>query len=287
MLLVSMPISTCDRERRPLALFREKRETWRSAFTLIELLVIIAIVATLLALTAPAVQRVRAQLDIVRCQSNLRQIGQALHDHHNDRRKFPPGGIEWRPPGDSTKRQLAWSAFLLPYLEKDDIYRRLDLNTPFDSPQNAAGAAAVVEVYLCPTSRREGPMSQGRGAIDYGGIFGERITSPNNPPKGAMLYDIALTRGAVKDGLSNTLFVSEDSGWTDGQWINGRNLFDQAFAINQAPPFENDIRSDHPHGANGLFGDGSVRFLRNSMGLKPLAAICTRAGDEVVKASDF
>src|SRR5207247_8735943 len=103
----------------------------------------------------PAVQRVREAAARTRCLNNLKQIGLALHDHLAARGTFPPGGVEWRPPGDTTRRQLAWSAFLLPFLEQDALYRRLDLSTPFDSPQNAPAAATVLSVYLCPSSRRE------------------------------------------------------------------------------------------------------------------------------------
>jgi prepilin-type processing-associated H-X9-DG protein len=262
------------------------RSLARSAFTLIELLVVIAIVMLLLALMLPAIQRVRGAADALRCKSNLRQIGIACHHYHNDNRRFPPGGIEWRPPGNTTRRQLAWSAFLLPYLEQDNLNKQINFNQPFDHPVNAPAAALVVQIYLCPSSRRESPKVQGRGACDYGGIYGERITSPNSPPKGVMLYDRAIRIGEVFDGTSHTLMISEDSGYLDGQWINGRNIFDQAFAINHAPPFENDIRSDHPGGAHGLFCDGSVRFLSDGMALKPLAALCTRAGGEVV-AEDY
>ena len=81
---------------------------------------------------------------------------------------------------------------------------------------------------------------------------------------------------------SNTLIVSEDSNSPDAQWINGRNIFDQAFPINQAPAIENDIRSEHPQGANGVFCDGSVRFLNETIANEILAAICTRALGEVV-----
>lgn len=259
----------------------------RSAFTLLELLVVLAVVLTLFALALPAVQRVRAAADALRCKSNLRQIGLACHHYHLDYRHFPPGGIEWRPPGNLTKRQLAWSAFLLPYLEQDNLYKQVDFTKPFDHPVNAAAAAQVVGVYLCPSSRRTSPLVQGRGACDYGGIYGERITSPNSPPKGVMLYDRPVRIAEILDGTSHTLMISEDSGYVDGQWINGRNVFDQAFAINRAPPFENDIRSDHPGGAHGLFGDGSVRFLAEGMALAPLAAICTRAGGEMVSDEDY
>jgi prepilin-type N-terminal cleavage/methylation domain-containing protein/prepilin-type processing-associated H-X9-DG protein len=253
-----------------------------SAFTLIELLVVIAIIAVLVGLLIPAVQKVREAASRTACTNNLRQIGIALHAHHDSHGAFPPGGIEWRPPQNKTKRQLAWSVFLLPYLEQEALFRKLDLSTPFDSPENAGAAATVLPVYLCPSSRRTATLVQGRGACDYGGIYGERITGPNNPPKGTMLYDQPIRIRMISDGTSQTLIVSEDGDWPDGQWINGLNIFDQAFAINQAPPFENDIRGDHPGGAYGLFCDGSVRFLQEGMALRVLAAICTRAGGEIV-----
>jgi prepilin-type processing-associated H-X9-DG protein len=137
-------------------------------------------------------------------------------------------------------------------------------------------------VYLCPSARRDSPLVEGRGACDYGGIYGERITSPNQPPKGAMVYDRAYGAADIPDGTATTILVGEDSQWVDGQWINGRNLFDQAFAINAAPPFENDLRSDHPGGVQVAFGDGSARFLRETLDLRTLAALCTRAGGEPV-----
>lgn len=254
----------------------------RQAFSLIELLVVIAIMVLLMALLLPAIQKVRAAADSLRCRNNLKQIGLACHHYHNDFGTMPPGGIEWRPFGNTTKRQLAWSAFLLPYLEQDNLSKQIDFTQPFDATVNAAVASQVVQVYLCPSSRRQDTRVKGRGACDYGGIYGERIMSPNNPPKGSMLYDRAFRLTDIRDGCTNTLMISEDCGFTDGQWINGRNIFDQAFAINRAPSFENDIRSDHPQGANGLFCDGSARFLPETMSLPVLAAICTRAGGEII-----
>ncbi len=254
----------------------------RQAFSLIELLVVIAIIVLLMALLLPAIQKARASIDSLRCKNNLRQIGIACHHYHLDYGKLPPGGIEWRPFGNTTKRQLAWSAFILPYIEQDNLSKQLNLNKAFDDPANAVAASQVVQIYLCPSSRRDGNLMQGRGACDYGGMYGERIMSPNNPPKGAMIYDRAFRLTDIRDGTSNTLMISEDCGFTDGQWINGLNIFDQAYAINQAPPWENDIRSDHPQGANGLFCDGSARFLSQNMSLPVLAAICTRAGGEPI-----
>jgi prepilin-type N-terminal cleavage/methylation domain-containing protein/prepilin-type processing-associated H-X9-DG protein len=257
-----------------------------SAFTLIELLVVSAILAVLLGLLLPAVQKVREAANRTRCTSNLRQIGIALHHYHDAFHTFPPGGIEWRPPGNSTKRQLAWCAFLLPYLEQENLCRSLNLNKPFDSPENAQGAAAVLAVFLCPSKPRTDYRFEGRGVCDYGGIFGQTLFGNNNPPNGTMLFDKPIGISMITDGTSHTVMISEDTQRDDGQWINAMNLFDVAFPINRGPAYDADIHSEHAAGANGLFADGSVRFLRQSMEMWVLAAIVTRAGGEPV-ADDF
>jgi len=254
----------------------------QSAFTLVELLVVIAIIGVLVGMLLPAIQQIRSAAHRTACANNLHQIAIGLQSYHAAHREFPTGAIEWRDGSDPSKRQLAWSVFLLPFIEQQNVFDRLDLNTPFDSPQNEPAAATIIGVFICPSSLRGRELVKGRGPSDYGGIYGERITSRNNPPKGMMLNDQAISLRDVTDGSSNTLIVAEDSGWRDGQWINGRNIFDQAFPINQAPAFENDIRSEHAQGANAALCDGSVRFLNEQMDLQTLAAICTRAGGEVV-----
>lgn len=255
----------------------------RDGFTVVELLVVIAIIGSLVSLLLPAVVSTRAASHRTSCANNLRQIGIALQAHHEQHQSFPPGAIEWRPPnGDKSKRQLAWSVFLLPFLEQGNLFDQIDRSSAFDSEVNADAAATVLSVYLCPTSVRGERLVDGRGPCDYGGINGERITGPNNPPKGIMLYDQPVRDAHIRDGLSNTMIVAEDSEWPEGQWINGRNIFDQAFGINAAPAFENDIRSGHTGGAQAVFADASVRFLSEELDLYLLAALCTRAGGEVV-----
>jgi prepilin-type N-terminal cleavage/methylation domain-containing protein/prepilin-type processing-associated H-X9-DG protein len=275
--------------RRTRAPAAGRRHAWRHAapggrvgFTLIELLVVLAIIGLLTGLLLPAVQASRQAARRVQCQNNLRQIGLGLNAYHAAYGSYPPGGIEWRPPGNTRNRQLAWSALLLPFVQEQALAESLDLKTPFDSPENAWGAAQVVPVYVCPASQRGARLVRGRGPCDYGGIHGERITSPNSPPKGVMLYDERIKLRDVTDGAAKTVIVGEDSRFDDGQWINGRNIFDQAFAINAAPDFENDIRSEHGGGANVVLCDGSVHFLSEEMNLRVLAALCTRAGGEMI-----
>lgn len=258
----------------------------RAAFTLVELLVVIAIIGILIGMLLPAVQQVRAAARRTACANHLRQIGLALQNHHSAHMEFPAGVTDWRPffGSDGSNRNLAWSVFLLPFMEQQNVFDRLDLSLPYDHPANADAGSAEIQIFLCPSSLPQANTTNRSrlGASDYGGIFGERINGPNNPPKGTMVFNRAFRHADITDGSSQTLIVAEDSQRRNAQWINGLNVFDQAFGINQAPLFENDIRSNHPGGANGVFADGHVQFLSEQINLSTLAAICTRAGQEVV-----
>lgn len=257
----------------------------RGGFTLVELLVVLAIIALMVGLLLPAVQAVRETARRMQCQNNLHQIGIGLHNYHAAFRTFPPGGLEVRPQWRRGK-QLAWSAFVLPYIGENPTYEKIRFDYAFDHPMNADAASAVIETYLCPSTNRISTRNRGRGATDYGGIYGERIVSRNYPPRGVMIHERSIRFRDITDGTTRTLMVSEDAGFPDGQWINAWNLFDQAFSINRAPRFENDIRSKHPQGANGLFADGSAKFLNENIDLEVLAALCTRNGAESVDDLD-
>src|ERR1051326_2396024 len=97
------------------------------AFTLIELLVVIAIIAILMALLLPAVQKVREAANKMRCGNNLKQLGIGLHTYHNDNSRLPGGG-NLRNGDQITflQDQGSWLVHVLPYVEQQQIYRKLE-----------------------------------------------------------------------------------------------------------------------------------------------------------------
>ncbi len=196
------------------------------------------------------------------------------------------GCVEWRGfSAPASHRQLAWSAYLLPYLEQRPLFDSLDLRAAFDAPANAAAAAQRIGVYECPTSiKRDLPRAQ----IDYGGLYGERIVT-RQADDGIFLYDTPIDFEDIRDGTSHTIAVAEDVGGPDSEWINGRNVFVQAGGINDPNAWagDNEIRSKHPGGAIVLFADSHVAFLSESISETVLGGLITRDGGEVTSSGDY
>src|SRR5689334_15386854 len=130
-------------------------------FTLIELLVVIAIIAVLVALLLPAVQKVREAANRMKCQNNLKQFGLACHAYHDAQGALPPGSLCL--PNGPTWAQLDWNSnkgtwlvFTLPYMEDDNLFRRIpNLELDHFDSIGAAEQAGVLPVLLrygrCPS----------------------------------------------------------------------------------------------------------------------------------------
>jgi prepilin-type processing-associated H-X9-DG protein len=280
--------------------------TRRSACTLIELLVVIAIIGTLIGLLLPAVQKVRETASRMSCQNNLKQIGLALHNYHDANRCFPPGYRASAPYSDGatdTTPGWGWGAFLLPYIEQDNVYRQLNFNQPV---QNSPAIQMMVKVYLCPsdlTPPGAFPVPDGFGnticlaaPTSYAACAGGDESDTTAPTGQGVFYRNSQTRLTdITDGTSNTILVGERA-WSNangiwagatpggvivrgqnnpcqpvvpGAWYPAATLVQAHAHLNNAlldpdgSAGMDDFGSRHPGGSNFVFADGSVHFLRS------------------------
>src|SRR5438309_1439793 len=109
---------------------RDSRSS-RTGFTLVELLVVIAIIGVLVALLLPAVQTARESARRMRCGSQLKQMGIAMHNYHDIHQSFPIGhlyrqmvnGVCVNAQGGTA---FGWGSAILPFIEQTTLYNQFD-----------------------------------------------------------------------------------------------------------------------------------------------------------------
>jgi prepilin-type processing-associated H-X9-DG protein len=191
-------------------------------------LVVIAIIAILIGLLLPAVQKVREAAARAQCQNNLKQMSLATVNMADTNQGKLPGSIGLYPnsfqsPNNATGGVLF---FLLPYIEQQNIYNasyfpngdnndnRNGANATY-SEWSSAVTSSLIKTYNCPSDYTMTPSKTAHSSYGVNGnVFREGFWAKNT-----LRYPASLT-----DGTSNTIFFTEkladcNSGnYSDNYW---------------------------------------------------------------------
>lgn len=308
----------------------------RRGFTLIEILVVIAIIAILIGLLLPAVQKVREAANRIQCANNLKQLGLGLHNHHDSCNGFPPAYVNKGPyPSTPYSFTHGWAPSLLPFIEQQQLGQLYRWDFPLYEVQNMPVCSTHLKFFQCAsTPERDRYMEFGpykyfgtKGAcgdytialgvdaglaqlgwVDSVADYRGALTNTTTPALSMSPNPIPVRIEDMLDGASNTILLVEDAGrprrWLarqkgpdpqaleGGPWnhfkggiiLQGKTA-DGTTNLGRCPmncTNDGEVYSFHTGGANAVFVDGHVRFLREGMDIRVLARLITRAGGEVV-----
>jgi len=252
----------------------------RKAFTLVELLVVIAIIGILIGMLLPAVQQVREAARRSACMNNIKQSALASLNYESAYKHFPPGmnsqslkgngqpygnsrtpkPIIPHPTSNNQSLQIAWSVFILPFAEQNNLYNQFEslTNDWQDDWREATTSngellvSSVLPMYMCPSDNSpEGNFNQYythedvvatglHSKLNYVACMGASngnayssssfvtLNDPQNPTAasewGIFGLNSRTTFGNITDGSSNVIAFGERWSRTEEEAGGGTNV---------------------------------------------------------------
>ena len=171
----------------------------RGGFTLFQLLVLLALLVIVVALLLPALAQVRLAAARTQSANNLKQISLGTINCADSNAGALPSGND--------ANNFSTATYLLPYVEQDNVFKKIDMKKPVDDPANAAMRKLVIKVFLNPMDPIQS-VSPDHGATNYLFCAGSR---PGLAGNDGVFYQGSKTRypASITDGTSNTLLAAE------------------------------------------------------------------------------
>jgi len=258
---------------------KKKQNPSFQAFTLVELLVVIAIIGILISLLLPAVQAAREAARRMSCSNNLKQLGLALHNYHSTYNSLPSFdyGPAARNPWGGGSMLYSTLIALLPYVEQNAIADQLASDDAAGDTHMLFDEYAIwsyqISAYTCPSD----PNSKFIGTWNNTGVSSYCVSSGDWPwaqytespgeGRGPFRLQTWSGFGAVTDGLSNTIFMSERRIGVDGS----RHILEgTAFSVNLDSPSKDPTQGFRASGCMALRGENNQyiasAFISNDTG---------------------
>ena len=199
---------------------------------------------------------------------NLKQIGLALHNYQQTTDRFRPA-----PPSTDTGSPMhGWQAMILPFIEQTDLHNRIDFQLPWNDVRNTLALSNEAARFSATWHIDQTEDAAGYALSHYAAM--SRCSAA------ARLCETSKTSRMARQTPSRPAKSSITS--SPGA-IRPTGAISRS-GINRSP---DGFGSPSPGGANFLFVDGSVRFLKNIIDPKVLKALSTPAGGERVSADEY
>jgi hypothetical protein len=233
------------------------------------------------------------------CLNNLKVLAFAVDKYREQNKGVYPSGTTPHATLAPEKR-LSWVVSVLPYLEQEHPFKKIDLKAGWDAPQHKEPAAHYLWFVYSPSYPVYDNRPPWTTYIGLAGVGADAATLPHKDARCGMFgYDRRIKIEDITDGTSNTLMLLE-TGADCGPWASGgpatvRGLDpDTQPYVRENGPFAIDHRDRRtwrltkpPIFANSAFADGSVRALSAKTSAEVIEKLATIVGGETVEPGEL